>query len=366
MQGYLTPNRLDLTIRQNRYYFHSQCGLCQQLKQDYGTFARFMVNRDALILQLLTEAQLQQTPIHQKIRCGVQPFLHSAKANLKAAQFAAAVTVMMFWGKLTDTIADAKWLSGFLSRHILWKNRHKIKKAENRLYQLGFDVKIIYDLFEQQQKREQSADLSGLEEVASPTAQGLAALFAHTAILANMPENIDILKHLGKEVGAMLYILDARDDLSADLKNQQFNPLILSLKNGVSNSLAEAETQATTFIRQKHQAANKAFSSFETRHHQEVLENIFSLGLQNHIERQKACRCHGRTKVGSVLRMRLAGDGGSQVGLFYEIASWINLINGSVYCIDIDSCREHLDYCVNCCGCCNDYCCKPYNEHCQR
>lgn len=373
MQGYLTPNRLDLTIRQNRYYFHSQCGLCQQLKQDYGTLARFMVNRDALILQLLTEAQLQQAPIHQKIRCGVQPFLHSAKANPKAAQFAAAVTVIMFWGKLTDTIADAKGISGFLSRSIakfiLWKNRHKIKKAENRLHQLGFDVQVIYDLFEQQQKMEQTADFSSLEDAASPTAQGLAALFAHTANLANRFQNIDTLKRIGKEVGAMLYILDARKDLSTDLKNQQFNPLIFSLKNGVSSSLAEAETKATTFLRQKHQAANKAFSGFETRHHQEILENIFSLGLQNHIERQKACRCNlkkGRTKVDSVLRMRLAGDGCSQVGLFYETANWGNLTNGSVYCVDIDSCREHCDYCLNCCECCNDYCCKPYNENCQR
>ncbi|MEN8219490.1 MAG: DUF5685 family protein [Pseudomonadota bacterium] len=253
------------------------------MKKDYGTLARFLVNRDALILQLLTEAQLQQEPPHQKIRCAVQPFLHSAKANPKAAQFAAAVTVMMFWGKLKDTIADANGVSGFfirpVAKFLLWKNRHKIKKAETILQKLGFDVQLIYDLFEQQQKLEQVAE--SLDEVASPTAQGLAALFAHTAILANRPENIDILKHLGEEVGAMLYILDARDDLLADIKRKRFNPLKLT-------SISLAETKATAFLRQKFQVANEVFSGFETRYHQELLGNIFSLGLQKHLERSKA------------------------------------------------------------------------------
>ncbi len=135
MQGYLTPNRLDLTIRQNRNYFQSQCGLCQQLKKDYGSLTRFLVNRDALILQLLTEAQLQQEPLHQKIRCGVQPFLHSAKANSKAAKFAAAVTVIMFWGKLTDTIADANGKIG---------TRLKRQRRDFKNWALMFKLFMIY------------------------------------------------------------------------------------------------------------------------------------------------------------------------------------------------------------------------------
>jgi len=329
MQGYLTPNRLDLTIRQNRNYFYSQCGLCQQLKQDYGTLARFLVNRDALILQLLTEAQLQQAPIHRKIRCGVQPFLHSAKANPKAAQFAAAVTVMMFWGKLTDTIQDAKGISRWIAKFILWKNRHKIKKAENKLQALGFEVQIIYDLFERQQKIEQSTKFSSLDDVASPTAQGLEALFAHTAILANRPDNIEILKRIGKAVGAMLYILDARDDLSTDIKKKQFNPLKFNLK------------EASTFLHNKHNATHEAFSGFETCHHQAVLENIFSLGLQNHLS------------GGSKMMMMASGD-------CSEVRYLCDMIPYG------DECMRHFDSCESCCGCCHEYCCKPCNENCRR
>lgn len=304
MQGYLTPNRLDLTIRQNRHYFHSLCGLCQQLKQDYGSVARFLVNRDALILQLLTEAQLSQQPPSQKIRCGVQPLLHSATANPKAAKFAAAVTVMMFWGKLTDTIQDAKGFFGFFSRSvakfILWKYRHKIKKAENVLRELDFDVQVIYDLFEQQQKLEQSAEFSSLDEAAEPTAHGLAALFAHTAILANCLENIDSLKRLGKEVGAMLYILDARDDLSKDIKQKHFNPL---------SKVFDAEDKATYFLYQKHQLVNEQFLSLKICYHQEVLGNIFDLGLQKYLEqRKKTCCTRKNLEKESILKMRLAGD----------------------------------------------------------
>jgi hypothetical protein len=357
MQGYLTPNRLDLTIRQNRNYFHSQCGLCQQLKQDYGTLARFLVNRDALILQLLTESQLLQGQRHQKIRCGVQPFLHSAKANPKAAQFAAAVTVMMFWGKLTDTFQDAKGFSGFFARlvakFLLWKYRRKIKKAENILQKLGFDVQVIYDLFEQQQKLEQSADFSSLDEAASPTAQGLAALFAHTAILANRFDNIDTLKRLGKEVGAMLYILDARDDLSADIRQKRFNPLTFCVKAVTSTSLADAKDKATALLRQKHRAVNEIFSGFETHHHQELLENIFSLGLQKPNERSKQCQLlvPNSTLLGSKPAMALSGD--------------------CDLCCDLSGCDSNTGYCsdrcfsnfhpCSICDCC-DIPCREEND----
>jgi len=388
--GFLRPNRLDLTIRQNQNYFHSQCGLCQQLKNDYGVMSRFLVNRDALVLQLLTEAQMDVEPIHCKIRCGVQPFLHSAKANPKAAEFAAAVTVMMVWGKLTDTVNDSKGLSGFFSRHVakflLWKNRQRIEKAEKKLAELNFDVQVIYDLFKKQQKMEKSVAISNLDEAASPTAEGLSALFAHTAVLANRPENIEMLKILGREIGAIVYILDARNDLTSDIKKGQFNPLKFSVcANDESTQLFDIEDKATIFLRERHKILNEKFSNFEANHHQEILANIFDSGLENSIEQKKQCCVHRKkrnSRTISILKTRLAGDDCSQFGLFYETTMYCTDIETKEGCLhnlcwwqdllDLikciietkEKCEEGSLHCINSCSDCCDGC-KNFPEKCS-
>ncbi len=224
MRGYLTPNRLELTVRQNNQYFYSQCGLCQQLKEDFGSLTRFLVNRDALLLQLLVEALQENQPVMQQIRCGVKPFLHSAQANPIAAKFASAVTILMVSGKLQDTIYDGNFVYALGSKVGLLINQRKIKQAEQALAELGFDAQQIYDLLIEQQQVENLPDVD-LEKAALPTGKGLGLLFAHIAVLVNRPELTDSLQQLGEHLGRFVYILDARDDLKADIKNQQFNPL---------------------------------------------------------------------------------------------------------------------------------------------
>ncbi len=355
MLGFLTPNRLDLTIRQNQNYFHSQCGMCQQLKNDYGIMSRFLVNRDALMLQLLTESQMDTESIHCKIRCGVQPFLHSAKANPKAAEFAAAVTVMMFWGKLTDTVNDAKGFSSFFSRYIakflLSKNKRILEKAEKKLAELDFDVQVIYDLFEKQQKMEKSMDILKLDEAASPMSEGLSALFAHTAVLANHPEHFEILKILGREVGAILYVLDARNDLTADIKKGRFNPLkFYANVSNESTQLTEIERKATVYLNKTHQVVNGAFKSFKPRYHQEVLTNIFDSGLQNKIKQPTTvCSAKRNNKLswlpGYSSAREWRGAHGAKI-------PQVNFEDDCYCCIWMDGCKKGCDDIVHCrCGC---------------
>jgi hypothetical protein len=76
-----------------------------------------------------------------------------------------------------------------------------------------------------------------------------------------------------------------------------------------STSLTDAESKATAFLRQKHRGINEVFSDFETRHHQEVLGNIFDLGLQKHLEQKDRCDSKEKLTITSILRMRLAGKG---------------------------------------------------------
>ncbi len=278
MRGYLTPNRLDLTVRQNRQYFYSQCGLCQQLKEDFGSFTRFLVNRDALLLQLLVEALQENPPITQQIRCGVKPFLHPAHANPIAAKFASAVTILMVSGKLQDTIYDGNFVYALGSKVSLLINQRKIKQAEQALSELGFDAQQIYDLLIQQQQVENLPDVN-LEKAAQPTGKGLGLLFAHIAVLVNRPELKDSLQKLGENLGRFIYVLDAREDLKTDIKNHQFNPLKPEYEKTQSVDLVIEHNN--DWIEKQLTEINRCFQALNGSlfRHQEILENLFTLGL---------------------------------------------------------------------------------------
>lgn len=106
MFGYLSPERSRLSSSEYRDYFKGYCGLCEQLKKDYGRWGRFFVSRDAVMLLLLSEAQVKAEPACCEIRCGVNWRLHDVRAEPGPARYAAAVTVMLLIGRLMDAVRE--------------------------------------------------------------------------------------------------------------------------------------------------------------------------------------------------------------------------------------------------------------------
>ena len=278
MRGYLTPNRLDLTVRQNRQYFYGQCGLCQQLKEDHGSLARFLVNRDALLLQLLVEALQEQVPVTRQIRCAVNPFLHLAKASPIAAKFASAVTILMFSGKLHDTVLDGNFVYSIGSKLSLLINKTKINRAKQQMAELGLDPRQIFKLLEKQQHVEKLHNVN-IEKAASQTASGLGLLFGHIAVLVKQPNISESLQQLGYHVGKFIYVLDARDDLKSDLESSQFNPL--KTWHEKNKSVGLTTEQANEWLENELIKIKNIFHTLgkHFNFHQEILHNLFCLGL---------------------------------------------------------------------------------------
>ncbi|WP_255284319.1 DUF5685 family protein [Nocardia amikacinitolerans] len=64
-----------------------------------------------------------------------------------------------------------------------------------------------------------------LDELTAPAALCAAELFAHTAILANRPENADQLRTAGRHFGRIAHLSDAIADYDDDTAHGRFNPL---------------------------------------------------------------------------------------------------------------------------------------------
>jgi hypothetical protein len=283
MIGFLVPNRLDLTIRQNRQYHASRCGLCQQLKTDYGVLARFLVNYDALVLQLLVEAQSSTTPAECSIRCGTNPLRHTARAEAVAARFAAAVSVLMAVAKVRDQREDARGLTRWVVRSVcgllLWLTRGWERRAIGILADLGFDYARVDELLIRQRQLE-AAESDDPAEAAVPTAEGLAALFAHTAVLAGTPERGPALAEVGRSTGAAIYLLDARDDLRQDLRLRNYNPFAAcNHAGGHVSDTALVESTVAAAVQRARRTAIEVLEDLPLERDETVLRHILADSL---------------------------------------------------------------------------------------
>ena len=332
MQGLLVPNRLDLTVRQNRAYVASRCGLCQHLRDDYGPLARFLLSYDALALQLLVEAQSVDTPVERQVRCAVSPLRHTASADPQAGRFAAAVAVLIAEAKITDHLADARGMTRalvqFLGALVLWVVGRWSAKARIRLHEAGFDANQIDELLAQQSAVEAESEVS-LEDAARPTSEGVGALFAHTATLSEVPENAAALECIGRAVGRSVYAIDALEDKERDRELSVFNPLL------TERALLDDTTdeKARAVIRVAGGDIRRKLPDLELERHGAVLRNVLADSLP---ERGRETSEDNR----SWTRLILARAPGGCCG------------EACTGCEDAD--REQKQCCYNCgsnCGC---------------
>jgi hypothetical protein len=88
---------------------------------------------------------------------------------------------------------------------------------------LGLGTGVLLDAVGRQAAAERSP--SSLLAVTEPTESATAAAFAHTAVLAGRPDNAVPLAEAGRLFGRLAHLLDAVEDLPADLAAGAWNPL---------------------------------------------------------------------------------------------------------------------------------------------
>jgi len=145
---------------------------------------------------------------------------------------ASALTCLLFEFKLRDDIQDRE-----IGRRFLLKRYQRTFDRTRRWLgdrhfptdQLGKEFVRLRWLEEMTQSAARLADATGLmaalEELARPTATGLAMVLAYTAEITGCPENRELLWRLGRDLGTAIYMLDNLMDYGNDVKLGRFNPL---------------------------------------------------------------------------------------------------------------------------------------------
>ena len=198
-----------------------RCSLCHALGKGYGPLARFFTNDDLALTLLMALWSGDRQPELRRRLCPILAYKPVITNNDPVVTFMAAVTMVLTMEKVRDDEHDeglnaVGWAAGWL------KKRHR--KADAVLRQSGFDAVSITKAFARQRQLEQQG-CGDLHQYSMPTAEVMAAIYAHTAHLAGRFESVEPLRAVGGAIGEIIYLLDSVTDFADDVQRRRFNPL---------------------------------------------------------------------------------------------------------------------------------------------
>lgn len=203
------------------------CGLCLGLRDGHGQLARSATNTDAIVLSMLTEAQregrIERTTAGP---CALRGMRRAQVATADSAGITLASTASLLLGsaKIRDHVGDGD--TSVLTRRPMTKVSSRWADAARRQAQLiGFDVEPLVAALDSQPDRERRAHLLTLDELTEPAQLCAAEFFAHSAVLAERPDNIAPLRAAGRHFGHIAHLADAIEDYETDRERGRFNPL---------------------------------------------------------------------------------------------------------------------------------------------
>lgn len=272
MLGYVKTYKPELKIKDYEAYRGLYCSLCRTLGRQYGVISRLLLSYDVTFLLVVMLSVKNALPTFKKGRC---PFNLAKRCNYcvdcsSFLSFAAAVTVLMFYYKVKDNIADSGFFKRLLMRMILPYASHLRKKALKKYKRLD---SIISGGMNRQGYTEANAT-DNTDRAAHESADTLGKIFCY-----DDADNIELYR-FGYSVGRWVYLLDAADDIEKDLKNKSYNVFVNRYQIHSSADFDEdikKEVEAT--LNMSRAQALEALSNLGQEIFTPVIENILTDGM---------------------------------------------------------------------------------------
>ena len=134
MFGFVRPLRGELKVREWERFQSVYCGLCHTIRRRYGFAQTLMLSYDCTYLALVLDALEPCGGEQSKCRCIMHPFRRRTCAKQSDGMIrAAAVSVILCWHKLADTVADERGIKKLAARLFRLFLRRGYRKAAEEL-----------------------------------------------------------------------------------------------------------------------------------------------------------------------------------------------------------------------------------------
>ena len=147
MFGYISIDKPEMKVRDFETFRAYYCGLCRQIRRDYGQLPRLVLSYDCTFLYILGAALEDSIPEYAKKRCPVSPIRKRGFARDHGAEYAAAVNVLLAADNLRDKVKDDKNLG---AGAMLLAYRGAYRKAGRKYPQAAASIGEALDVYKRQ------------------------------------------------------------------------------------------------------------------------------------------------------------------------------------------------------------------------
>ena len=213
MFGYITIAAGALSTESQQRYRSMYCGLCHVLKERFGAVGQVTLSYDVTFLYLLLSSLYEPAEQSGSERCLPHPLHAHPYVVNELADYCCDMNIVLAYHKCMDDWQDDRSLAG---------------RAEAALLQKGYEQAL--QKYPQKCRALENclSELNRLEKSGQATPDALANLSGRmVGILYRYREDMwaDTLEQMGQGLGRFIYLMDAYDDLPADIRRKRFNPL---------------------------------------------------------------------------------------------------------------------------------------------
>ncbi len=263
MFGYVNVYKDELKIKDYDTYRAYYCGLCKMLGKNHNQLVRLCLNYDFTFLAVMLDALCDDTHSFVKEGCikktGKRKIIYSAQG----LEFSADMNVIMAYYKLMDDIKDNHSIKSLIGIIPFVRRAYKIKKRYPVL------CRTISDSLKR---------LSFLEEMQCDVTDKTAHEFAVIMQAMFSQSNIE-LADFGYQLGRIIYIMDAYDDMNEDFTKGKYNPANrqYSYDGKMTEDIKKAISDNLYFTLSE---LSRLYEKLDIRKNKEILDNIIYLGMR--------------------------------------------------------------------------------------
>ncbi len=213
MFGYVTIAAAGLSKDRQERYRAMYCGLCHTLGKRFGPVGQMTLSYDVTFLYLLLSSLYEPEETQATERCLPHPLHMHPYVTNELADYCCDMNLALAYHKCMDDWQD---------------DRSPLSRAEVALLQKGYQqvaarypekCKAIEKCLHQLSELEKSGE-GTLDAAANVSARMLGVIYRYQDDLW-----ADELEQMGQCLGRFIYLMDAYDDLPADIRKKRFNPL---------------------------------------------------------------------------------------------------------------------------------------------
>ncbi|GHT96890.1 hypothetical protein FACS1894141_7420 [Spirochaetia bacterium] len=271
MFGYVRANRKALSPEERKRYDGAYCGLCRELGVKAGAIGRSCLSYDMTFLSMFLSSLYELDEQQEHCLCAARPLIpHTCIIN-EAQSYAADMNIVLAYYQALDDWHDDKKKSAKHKSEVLVQYLPAIRKQWPR--QCGVIEEKLKELGGMESANELNPDLP-----INCFGELLGEIFVWKEDGPGMQNYSVPLKAMGAALGWFIYLLDACNDLKADIKKQRYNPLVAQMQQDFTPLLMMMMAECTA-----------AFDTLPVKRDSGIVRNVLYSGVWQNYR-------HGKTE----------------------------------------------------------------------